>query len=757
MDFRDSYSGNRSSFPVGRQNWNMEFKDAASAAQAAAESAERANMAARAAAEFSNRENMTRQYSSGSHRSSRNGSRDEVPQKYAFHDDKHLSTGSVNSTFHRGSSGMHNEQGTAREQDNLVGSPNEHYRNSHQNVVKHDRSPSVKSGSSFVDDTYQHNNSFKQENNDLHELSTKRQASRTEEDFVTEFHGDDYLNPEDNDHFGYARTNRQYRKASSSNLSIQSDDHNDNLNLNDWTTGKSAGEDIFFTEGNTVETSSYNDTSVAFDDSGSEDDGYKFDVDQNYKGEQSSLFSSSPDYKSQIDKLENTSSWRHGQNIDEKETSSDTQSHFSVVSERLTKSEVSYEKEDQLPVTFDDSDDAGSDSEVDLVKSKVSGTSNYGSYVLDQNASHGALGSSSRSDKNLGTDRKSWLSPSSVGSDAVQEHFEREVDTTTMTENHGRDDLPTNEPSSKGRRSSILDFDSKRNIHALQSPNNVDEAEISEKSFMEDGIELNYGTLKGGRRNKSYWQPPYIKNTSDDVSSSLGDTAVQNERSLPTVRTSVSSDAPVQDKYKREVSRGNKNVGLKTHNTSSDSDRYNLVANTQETSRTTKPSIQKEQVEAKKKSSSRAPVPYFDSDDGDSEDELPRQNSATARPVSRISRRTASPKTGSGLSSKNAPSSEAPATSGTGLGWKSSRVSNESRNQNASSTMRSSESARLQPSSSVPKTVRKDSEEGEAASKSQNSDGDTPSKQKATVHVHPKLPDYDSFAAHFLSLKKDRQ
>ncbi|KAL5097527.1 hypothetical protein RYX36_001854 [Vicia faba] len=55
MDFRDIYSENKSSFPTGRQNWNMEFKDVA---QAAAESADRATMAAKAAAEFSNMEFM---------------------------------------------------------------------------------------------------------------------------------------------------------------------------------------------------------------------------------------------------------------------------------------------------------------------------------------------------------------------------------------------------------------------------------------------------------------------------------------------------------------------------------------------------------------------------------------------------------------------------------------------------------------------------------------------------------------------------
>lgn len=49
--------------------WKMEFKDAASAAQAAAESAERASMAARAAAEFSSHGRILGQYSAESHKS----------------------------------------------------------------------------------------------------------------------------------------------------------------------------------------------------------------------------------------------------------------------------------------------------------------------------------------------------------------------------------------------------------------------------------------------------------------------------------------------------------------------------------------------------------------------------------------------------------------------------------------------------------------------------------------------------------------
>ncbi|KAG5142698.1 hypothetical protein JHK82_018393 [Glycine max] len=777
--FQDSYSGNNSSFPMNRQNWNMGFKDAASAAQAAAESAERASMAARAAAELSNRENMTRQYSSGSHSSSGSRLRDERPQEYTFHDDKNVSTSPVDTSFHRSSSGMHNEQITAAEQDNLVGPPYEYYRNSHENVVRHAQSASLMSDSAFRDDKpfidgnqmadiYQHNNSFGQKSSDLHEMGIKTQAGRSEEDFVTDLYDDSDLNAENSYHFGDARTNRQSSKVSSSHFITPTDDHNDNLDLDDWNTRNKAVGDPFVTDEvntqrNIMETNSYNDTTVVFDDSESEDDDHKFGVDKKYNGEGSSLFVSSPSNKSQVDPFENTKSRSDGQNIDEKVTSSSTPSHFSVISERLT-SAVSSEKEDLPPVTFDDSDDPGSDSDMSFVnKSKVSGLSGYG-----------ASGSSSRNDKNVGSDRKSWLSPLSVDSDTVEEHFERRVDTTTVSEkNLGYDDLPASQSPTK-ERSSILGLD-------IEANNDI---ETLKEYRIECGKELSYGTLKGGFRNKGFKRPPYINNTLDDSSSSLGDASVQNERSLPIVRTSIGSDAPVQDKYTREVSRGNRTMGLGAHNIPSDSDSYRVVANSQETlARTNEPHIQKEQSEVKKKSSSRASFTYFNSDNSDSEEELTKQNSPSlARPVSGISRRTsASSKAATGLSSRDAPLSKASVTPATTLGWKSSRTSYESNNQNASTIMKSSEnrtgpksgsaknkasepisepnrsldgeisksSARVQPSSSL-KTVIQDNEEG------QEDDADTSSKQKVG-HVHPKLPDYDSFAAHFLSLKKGRQ
>ncbi|WJX30283.1 hypothetical protein P8452_18842 [Trifolium repens] len=760
-DFRDPYSENRGSFPASRQNWNMEFKDAASAAQAAAESADRATMAARAAAEFSNRENITRQHSSGSHSSPRRGSRNEASKDYAFHDGKHISPGSVNSTIRKSSSGMHNEQSTAGEQDNLGGMPNENYRNSHPNVVKDPRTASIIGGAlgdddnpftpgSSMADTYHQNNLFKQESSDLYAMSMKKQASR-DEDFGTEHHADGEMNTENNYHFEHARTNRQSGHSSSSHLFIPSDDRNDNLNSNDWTTGNKAAEDLFVNEvntrTNTMEPSSYNDTSVVFDDSESDDGDYKFDDNKKYNGGGSGLFFSSPSSKSQVDPLEKTNSWSHGQNTGVQETSSGTQSHFSAISEKFTTSQVSFEKEDPFPATFDDSDDPGSDGEIDLVNSRVSRTFDDGHSVLDQIANHGALGSSSGKGKNLSTDRNSWSSPSSVGSDYVEEHSVKKVDVTNMSEkSYGYDDVPTSEPSSTGRNST-LGLGSKADIHTLQSPNNFDDTETSEKSHIESGMELSYGTLKGGFRNKGYTRPPYIKNTSDDVSTSLGNISIQNQR-LPTVRTSTSFDAPVQDKYTPEVSRGNRNVVLKA----------------QETTSTHEPRIQNAQSDAKKKSSSRASVPFFDSDDSESEAERHRQNSASVtRPISRVSRRTsASPKTGTGSNSNHAALSEAPVTPGSRLGWKSSRASYESSENQGGSNPGSAENVAskqiLEPNRTLDEEIVKSSSRVPSSNSLPNTviqDSDTPSKQKVD-HVHPKLPDYDSFAAHFLSLKKGR-
>ncbi|KAH0451418.1 hypothetical protein IEQ34_018717 [Dendrobium chrysotoxum] len=79
-EVRDSYR-REDTASFKHPTWKMEFNDAASAAQVAAESAERASIAARAAAELASRGNISRQNSNEPNVSSLHGSRDERPKR----------------------------------------------------------------------------------------------------------------------------------------------------------------------------------------------------------------------------------------------------------------------------------------------------------------------------------------------------------------------------------------------------------------------------------------------------------------------------------------------------------------------------------------------------------------------------------------------------------------------------------------------------------------------------------------------------
>lgn len=80
LEVKDSYPREEAAF-FKQPTWRMEFKDAASAAQVAAESAERASIAARAAAELASRGHISRQNTFEPNGSSLHGSGDERPKR----------------------------------------------------------------------------------------------------------------------------------------------------------------------------------------------------------------------------------------------------------------------------------------------------------------------------------------------------------------------------------------------------------------------------------------------------------------------------------------------------------------------------------------------------------------------------------------------------------------------------------------------------------------------------------------------------
>ncbi|KAJ7973737.1 IST1-like protein [Quillaja saponaria] len=751
MDFRYSNSEDGNSFSMGKQNWNMVFKDATSAAQAAAESAERASMAARAAVQLSSGGRNTGQYSTVSRDYSAYGLGDE-----ATHGSRHLCKDSANSTFHRSNFGMHNEQTDGREQDNLAGASND--RDDHENAGKISQSASLKSDTEFIDDktlgnssqtayTHPQKNFYEPESSEfLYDMSMKKQGSNSEVDFESEMHVD---------HFVDRRIGKQSRRASSrSQSSTSSDDHSEKLNSQ--MPRNDAVEDLFITDERTTrvnykEINSYDNTAV-FDDSESDDDDYKFGVEN--KGQESSLYFSSPNRKSPVP-FKNKYEWVPGEIIDKAVGLGNSRSHFSTetsspaIYENSTKCAASSQQEDMFPTTFDDSNGSSSESEEDLHKSKLVGSKNHGLYLREKNnsskssttsqsASHEPLVSSSMDKRNLDFNRKR---SSLVGSDTMEEHPERNQ--------------------------------------------SIDLTDVSEESSVQRGKELNYGVLMGGFRNKGYRQPPYAKNSSGKASSSRGDTIVKVGQSSTTVRSSFNSGPQSQDLYTREVSGVNKSPGSGVLSPSSNSDNDDLVEDSQKIVNSTQnPYIQKPATEVNNKSSSRAVTTYFDSNSSDSEDDEDKQTSASNfRPVSGFSRRTkASPSMG--RRSVNVRDPVFPEVSGipddSGLERKTSSGSSfNTRNQQkpsfrtkSSDRMGSSEqhglakqvvcnqppesqrslheesiklSARVQQSSSLQKRAVAD-----------NSGRDSPSAEKAS-HVHPKLPDYDSLTAHFQSLRQGRQ
>lgn len=97
------FGGDINTIPHNRQRWNMEFKDATSAAQAAAESAEMASMAARAAAELSSRGRISRQTSAESHKSDDHSkdSRNRSLYEYSRSQNEQIDRRSLNNTGRR--------------------------------------------------------------------------------------------------------------------------------------------------------------------------------------------------------------------------------------------------------------------------------------------------------------------------------------------------------------------------------------------------------------------------------------------------------------------------------------------------------------------------------------------------------------------------------------------------------------------------------------------------------------------------------
>ncbi|XP_050377069.1 flocculation protein FLO11 isoform X2 [Argentina anserina] len=665
-------SGNRSdrmemhAFPgddnsSGRQNWNMQFKDAASAAQAAAEAAERAGMAARAAAELS------RQYSSEMRNRSNQSA--YVPTNTSANNNDHL----VN------------------------------------NLQTADQYPQKKSP--------EH-----QRHDSLDKVSKKRESGYSQDTLASDMQAT--VEPDNIPYFGNLRSEKKPSKSSSlSGSSIGSGHQEDVLkeddNFNyfaDLGTGKQSirspspphpGQftEISNTHGNfssvsgevpfvsavnshqsTIGMTSEGNSSLVFDDSGSDDD--------KYKGQESSLFFASPARNSFPSA--SLDPWSFEPKTDEVPfksvsplRSSPVQHSVPIFSEGLAGTAVSSEPNDFMPVAFDASDGPSSDSEEELDMSKLVPS-------RDSKFSHEKTVQSLNSGKSQSAIHRSLASSSY---DEIHPERSQRMEYSVFSDK-GFDDneFLGSEPSPRQKKSG-LDTNAKEHL-----PQTLKDSEECSCVSDTDSDLLAFGVLKGGLRNKGFRHPPYNRILSGNAFSGKQDT-----RDTPRVRASVVANMSGEEPHSRKGStKLDKEKSTKTpityvapdddssedelsHETLSSSrqDLYNqkLVSpvvlddsSEDELSHVTLGSngqdlYHQKSVSQEKTSSSSAF--FLNSDDSEAEEDIPRKVSTTnARPSSKLSRRTQSSSSSSVRSSSSRTTVVPDASRTKDYGKSSSRSSN---------------------------------------------------------------------------------
>ncbi|KAG5243458.1 WASH complex [Salix suchowensis] len=296
--------------------------------------------------------------------------------------------------------------------------------------------------------------------------------------------------------FEEARIRKQPSSVSShSHSQTFSDDYNVFSNANQQRTGEETDKE----QRDAKRANSYDNDAMVFDDSASDKE-FKFDVEDEHNGQ-------------------------------------DYDSDFS--SEDVTADPVPSQAHDLLPMTFDDSDGASSEREMDLDTYEVVGDSSTGIFAHTKSVStrnsdpmHSGSPHSIRSsladEENLGSHYKTHSRTSSLDSDD-QEVFSKKYQGTGVdveTDNkfaYSNMDTSLASPIPVKFRQDNLQTSGHalvKNVQNYELPITTKNADPIEGSSLETGTGLNLGILTGGRRNRGYTHPPYHRNLSNNSSSS---------------------------------------------------------------------------------------------------------------------------------------------------------------------------------------------------------------------------------------------
>ncbi|CAN1340742.1 IST1-like protein [Linum perenne] len=856
VEYRHTHDrpGNLSS---GSQQWNMEFKDATAAAQAAAESAERASMAARAAAELSTRDNINWQHSREQHFASGSLPRDEGHHFGSKFQGEELSKDVPNTS--KRNSHVTNEQLDDVEEDELA-ALSERFNNLKSRLPTSESSspPDVVSPSMSNPKTMERHSrksSSESTRSDISsDTSMKRQPSDQEVHIGSNIHGG--IKPGTGDSFQESSTQEQSTSLPSHPHSrIPRVDENLASNWDHHESSEDTIGDPFFisqerSQANAQETSSYDIATAAFDDYGSDDDAYDFHAEDEVKVQRSSHVPS------------RKNAWSPGQSMAESPRKSSSSSIFaseqhpsSVFSGGSTTNTAPYQPDDFLPVTFDDSDGPSSENEEDLSKAKVGDPriTNMSSLVDSRNLDHSRNESSPwrgplpGEKDNVEQNRKNFSRPSSVDFDDGQMHHQikQEVEAGGKPDTQfGYSNFYSDHPSIRTAESQPKSSDVNENLQTQGPPSTedydgsqqprgyMDDTGSVEQSDSESGLGLNFGLLAGGFRNKGYKHPPYRSNVARSSLSkhSLEDTSTEHSTYL---RGNVGSRENREETSSKvlnpEVStRTSPRTQVRKHSLGGGDSVEEPFQ--QKFVSTEKPHTQGSGGEVNKLSGSRT---YFDSDDSDVGEDLSKQKptgktipaqifsrrtkasaaaaaasnsdgrssakaaNTSSRPRGNVNvRRADEPKSSSRgyeadevhraleeHESKPLPTSERSShgksssygSAGThqsqskvstsqmssGKRWSTVEASPQAAPEFSSSSeknsLRSSSGTKQALNHVAPETALTGKKESAKAS---GSAGETPSRQDSinrASHVHPKLPDYDTFAAHLLSLRQNRQ
>ncbi|KAL8102516.1 hypothetical protein AgCh_027133 [Apium graveolens] len=796
-----SYAGDENY--SSRQDWNMEFKDARSAAQAAAESAEIASMAARAAAEFSRREDDARQFSYESQNLTNNSTRQERPGTYASPDLKGEHFASVpvkNSSFHRGNSNVRNEQILRPEYQSRVEADDRFRTYDDANTRKTSHPTSLRSGESTLDDIkyvnsmqkpheYSGKTSFeeiaKQVKDPLDSRKgMKQQYAESRDESVSRWQDDSTA--EHFDQYGEARIEKQVQLRSSRSHSItdsESDEESENNAAMDRYIGND--QDNFYRD--TARMNSFDDKSVAFDEYDSSDEGVHNSVKgPRYDGESTSyvppLGSNSSFSSTSVD------IWNPRKDTIKSPEKSTFQPHHFREDHPSTLFSESTEKTmdplgpDDVPVAPYDFDGPKFDSE-DEVEMPIHEQSKDAFFLEPESAqtdNHGSTESLSVNRKVSGYDRKPSVGSSSDDDmDTVEAHQQ----SNPMVVVNSESPKFYSEYKQNIRQSSDLSL-----AHTDEGSFQVTESNVILKdedlqllSNSQEESKLNFGTLTGGLRNKGNWHPPSIGKVSGNSSSVTRRTTDESSAMSEHKTAAPSLESSVNTTLRND---GNKKSSFSLSTLHSDSDsqtedsgdeaQQNITSGRQ-ASLAKKPS-----KEVKYKSSFRPPVAtYFDLDNDDYSDDVPKPNVPNKVQLSSaISRRTkpSSSGTGSKSYSKNQTEHQESASPKSSIESSANRIPPD--NVNPTKLKLEMESTGYLNSEEQPNSAKKVASKSSTVEQSSSASrkigpssnpqnpktsklaGEPPTREDSTKrasHVHPKLPDYDSIASRLQALRTDKK